>query len=125
MAECVVEDISYHAMLGRIDIAHVRELLDQPEARQTFGLFRCDDIMFLRPVGQCVVPIGDQTEESELRQPAGSPKRTEGTPVVALLDGMPLTRHVLLNGRLVVDDPDGYEDAYQARERCHGRRWRR
>jgi hypothetical protein len=33
---------------------------------------------------------------------------------------LPLTGHRLLNGRLIVDDPDGYESAYQAKERVHG-----
>ncbi len=120
VSECVIEDIAYHALLGRIDIARVRELLDRPETRRELELFRCDDIMFLRPVGQCAVPIGDEPEESDPARPPDPERVTEGTPVVALLDGMPLTGHVLLDGRLVVDDPDGYEDAYQAAERSHG-----
>ena len=39
---------------------------------------------------------------------------------VALFDGIPLTGHRLLNNRVIVDDPDGYEAAYQAHERMHG-----
>ena len=120
VGECVIEDIAYHAMLGRIDITRVRELLDRPEARRELELFRCDDVMFLRPVGQCAAPIADETEESGAAEPPEAERVTQGTPVVALLDGMPLTGHVLLNERLVVDDPDGYEDAYQAGERSHG-----
>jgi len=120
VTECVLQDISYHAMLGQIDIAHIRGLLDEPEARQELALFRCDDIMFLRPVGQCAVAIGEETDKIASPQMLDSRHPAEGTPVIALLDGMPLTQHVLLNGRLVVDDPDEYEDAYQARERCHG-----
>lgn len=41
-------------------------------------------------------------------------------PIVALFDGLPLTRHRLLDGRLIVDDPDGYEERYQANQRHHG-----
>jgi len=120
VTECIIQDIAYHAILGQIDIAHIRDLLNRPEARQELALFRCDFIMFLQPVGQCAVPIGDETEEEPSTQLPNLESRTEGTPVVALLDGMPLTRHKLLDGRLVVDDPDGYEDEYQARERSHG-----
>ena len=120
VSECVVEDIAYHGMLGRIDIAGVRDLIDRPETRRDVGLFRCDDIMFLRPVGQCAVPIGADSEEGAPAAPTESEEGVAGSPVVALLDGMPLTGHVLLDGRLVVDDPDGYEDAYQAAERSHG-----
>ncbi len=120
VTECVVEDIAYHGMLGRIDITRVRELIDRPQTRRDVGLFRCDDVMFLRPVGQCAVPIGDDSAEVGVAQPPEPQGAVEGTPVIALLDGMPLTGHVLLDGRLVVDDPDGYEDAYQAAERSHG-----
>ena len=120
LRECVLEDIGYHAILGRIGIDRVKELLEQPTAYPDLELFRCDQVMYFRPVGQCGVPIQDELAEFE---PAGQPRpqsRVQGTPVVALLDGMPLTGHVLLDGHLVVDDPDEYEDAYQARERCHG-----
>ena len=120
VGECVIEDIAYHAVLGRIDIAGIRELLDDPEMRRQVELFRCDDVMFLRPVGQCAAPIGDDAEELDAGNLAESGSGTSGRPVVALLDGMPLTGHVLLDGRLVVDDPDDYESAYQAAERSHG-----
>lgn len=120
ISECVVEDIAYHGILGRIDIAQVRDVIAQPETRRDVVLFRCDDIMFLRPIGQCAVPIADDSEEAAPAQPALPERVVAGTPVVALLDGMPLTGHVLLDGRLAVDDPDGYEDAYQAAERSHG-----
>ena len=35
-----------------------------------------------------------------------------GLPVVALLDGLPLQAHRRLQGRLIVDDPDGFELDY-------------
>ena len=60
------------------------------------------------------------TDRRTVTQPPESERAVEGTPVIALFDGMPLTGHVLLDGRLDVDDPDGYEDAYQAAERSHG-----
>ena len=120
VSECVVEDIAYHGILGRIDVAQVRDVIDRPETRRAVGLFRCDDIMFLRPVGQCAAPIVDDSDEEVPAKPTDPERAVAGTPVVALLDGMPLTGHVLLDGRLVVDDPDGYEDAYQAAERSHG-----
>lgn len=60
VSECIVEDIAYHGMSGRLDIARARELIDLAETRRDVGLFRCDDVMFLRPVGQCAVPIGER-----------------------------------------------------------------
>ena len=105
VSECEIDEIAYHAVLGRIDIAGVARLLGQPETRQEIKLFCCDDIMFLRPVGQCAVPIAETTEETEVAAPPEPSPGTAGSPVVALLDGMPLTGHALLDGRLVVDDP--------------------
>ena len=48
------------------------------------------------------------------------PGLPKGEPIVALFDGLPLTGHREISDRLIVDDPDGYEDAYQANERVHG-----
>ena len=55
----------------------------------------------------------EEEQQSELPQ---------GEPLVALLDGLPLTGHRLLDGRLIIDDPDGYEGEYQAQERVHWHR---
>lgn len=41
-------------------------------------------------------------------------------PLIALLDGLPLSNHALLAGRLVVDDPDGWDAEYEAKDRVHG-----
>jgi hypothetical protein len=43
-----------------------------------------------------------------------------GDPVVAILDGLPLTNHAALQGRMVVDDPDGLAASYQNGEHRHG-----
>jgi hypothetical protein len=97
-------------------VAQVGEIVAQREVR----LLQCEDIMHLRPVGQCALRVPDETAESV---PSGNidlsaPRGME--PLVALFDGMPLTGHRLLDGRLIVDDPDGFESAYQARDRVHG-----
>ena len=120
VSECVIHDIAYHAILGKIDISHVQGLLDRPETRREIVLLKCDDIMFMRPVGQCAVPINKDADEVSPMLPPDLGQRTEGVPAIALLDGMPLTGHILLNGRLIVDDPDQYEDRYLSSERSHG-----
>ncbi len=120
VTECTIRDIAYHAMLGRIDITRVQGLLNEPALRREVALFRCDDIMFVRPVGQCATPVPDEADDVVSALPGAPRHRPLGAPVVALLDGLPLTQHTLLDGRLVVDDPDGHEGSYQARERSHG-----
>ena len=67
-----------------------------------------------------LLPIDYEMDEEPSPRLRNLTSKTKGTPVVALLDGMPLTRHDLLNGRMVVDDPDEYEESYQAKERTHG-----
>ena len=44
----------------------------------------------------------------------------KGDPIVAILDGLPLENHRLLQGRLIVDDPDDWQSEYQAQHRQHG-----
>lgn len=114
--QCIIPEIAHHGLLGRIPVNQVSKILKHKEVR----LLQCEDIMHLRPIGQCAVRVHeDAPETSGVEQPRGS-ERPQGYPIVALLDGLPLTRHVLLSGRLTIDDPDGVESAYQARERRHG-----
>lgn len=77
VTECVIQDIAYHAMLGQIDISHVQELFDRPEARLELALFRCDDVMFFRPVGQCAVLVENGTDEVISAQSLVPKHRTE------------------------------------------------
>jgi hypothetical protein len=42
-------------------------------------------------------------------------------PVVALLDGVPLSNHEALRGRLIIDDPDEFDSLYRSpQEHMHG-----
>ena len=117
--QCVIPEIGYHAVLGRIPRNQIQNIIDQPEAFRNIRLLRCEDIMHLRPVGQCGVRISDDIAKDSSRE-GPQAKLPQGDPIVALFDGMPLTGHRLLDRRLVVDDPDGYENAYQVHERMHG-----
>jgi hypothetical protein len=114
--QCVIPEVAYHGILGRIPINQVSEIVAQREVR----LLQCEDIMHLRPVGQCAIHVPEDLSESELISEAEHPDISREEPVVALFDGLPMTGHRLLHGRLIVDDPDGFESAYQARERVHG-----
>jgi len=76
--------------------------------------------MHLRPVGQCAMPTPGDVADAEALGQREQPNLPQGGPVLAMFDGLPLIGHRLLNGRLAIDDPDGYETAYQARERVHG-----
>jgi len=120
ITECVIEEISYHSILGQIKIPFVRDIINHPEACDELELFRCQDIMYVRPVGQCTAPIDRSLDEDIPHEPTLPINRPEGSPVIALLDGLPLTKHQLLDHHLLIDDPDGFDDQYQAKQRCHG-----
>ncbi len=114
--QCVIPEIAYHGILGRIPMNRVSQILDRREVR----LLQCEDIMHLRPVGQCAIRVPEDMTQTDPLAERKQPGLPQGEPIVALLDGLPLTRHQLLDRRLIVDDPDGFESAYQARERVHG-----
>ncbi len=123
--QCVIPEIAYHAVLGRLPRAQVQAIARDPDAFRDIQLLQCEDMMHARPVGQCAVRIPEEGEtepftEDELVQPGPQPRVSEAAPVIALFDGMPLAGHRLLENRLIIDDPDGYESEYQASERKHG-----
>ena len=119
-SQCVIPEIAYHGVLGRTPIKEVSQFLSQVDTLADFHLFQCEDIMYVRPVGQCSIRMPEDISETQhIGQLVDSvfPRRE---PIIALFDGLPLTKHRLLDGRLIVDDPDGFESAYQATERVHG-----
>lgn len=121
--QCLIQEIGYHAVLGRMPRTHLQGIGDNLDEFQEIRLLRCEGVRHVRPVGQCAIRLGaDETEplaDEDLSR-IMSPPSLRGDPVVALLDGLPLAGHRLLDRRVIVDDPDGYESAYQAHERSHG-----
>lgn len=113
VSETTIDDIAYHGFLVAMPAASVARFL----AGEAPPLLKSDRVMFFRPHGQVVAPVEAATD----RAPAPAfAQRTDGTPVVALLDGLPIANHPLLQGRVVVDDPDSWADNYPAAERFHG-----
>lgn len=114
-AESTIEAIAYHAVLAELPAAAIEGLLNDAAVE----LLRSDDVHLLRPVpqlprpGRGPVPDGDPL-------PLQAVPRPTTTPLVALLDGLPLQNHALLRGRLIVDDPDGWETSCPAETRLHG-----
>lgn len=108
-----ISEIAYHGFLVEMPAAGVNQLLNN-----NAPLLLSDRVMFFRAQGQAIksIELANELEPvDELAFPAA-----DGAPVVALLDGLPLTNHPLLQGRLDVDDPDGWAGDYAAAERRHG-----
>lgn len=114
LQSALIAEIAYHGFLIELPVDGVRSLIDHVPTM----LIQSEQVMFFRPHGQTLIQPVDGTE----RMPATVPSQrtVAGLPKVALLDGLPLQNHPLLAGRLMVDDPDGWEETYQAMDRNHG-----
>lgn len=112
----VIDAIRYHAVLAQVSPTVVRDLLDHPEV----GFAAIDDVMMLRPQSVVSGPVEGNLVDA-VETSAGEASTELDTPIVALLDGMPMTQHDRLADRLVVDDPDNFADKYgAAAEQRHG-----
>ena len=110
----IIEDIRYEAALIDLPGPEVERLV----AREEIQLAICDDVMFLRPQSSLdVLERGDETESGAAL--AAEPP-DDRPPIAALLDGVPVQNHQLLDGRLDVDDPDNLEAMSVLSEREHG-----
>lgn len=116
VTESIIEEIGYHALLLRMPIASVQQLL--ADAAHDTALVQCEQIQFFRATGQMTGAVADDTRFPDVGQPPAPAEL--GEPVVALFDGLPLQNHRRLAGRLVIDDPDNVESDYPARDRRHG-----
>lgn len=117
LSQSVIEDIAYHGLLAELPVKAIQAIVENP----TTELVKCESVMFFRPVGQMVAGDADSEWKGEVSQIEDERNSMPtGKPVVALFDGLPLTNHSLLAGRLIIDDPDGWEADYAINERIHG-----
>lgn len=113
LRRALVVPAAYHAVLAQLDIDAAGRIADADHP-----LVRAPQVMFVRPVGQTAfIAAADRGEVGEVDW-VDSDRRL--TPRVALLDGLPLSEHVALSNRLVIDDPDDWAAAYPASRRQHG-----
>jgi hypothetical protein len=108
-------EIGYQALLGSLPAAAATQILGNAAVR----LLQLDEVMFFRPAGQSISSPPD-TPPIPFAGAVGGEEPPSGAPRVGLLDGLPLSNHALLTGRLIVDDPQGWEQDYQSAERVHG-----
>ena len=112
----VIDPIRYHAALVDVPPAVIQELLAHPE----IGLTTLDNVMVLRPQSMISGPIETSLEDATEAEAVDFEEDPE-PPVVALLDGMPMSQHDRLVGRLTVEDPDDFASRYgAAKEQRHG-----
>ena len=115
LEECAIPEIAYHALLAELPANAARQITVHPEE----DLIKCDSVMFFWPVGQ--MATGKEPLEGVLTDHETHDMDTPaGKPVVAILDGLPMANHLLLQDRLVIDDPDDCAAEYTLADRMHG-----
>jgi hypothetical protein len=111
---CAIPAIAYHALCARLPI----QAADLIAAGDNVDLVKSDDIFLFHPAPQSLVPGLDEDPDIDTRPVQAAAEL--GTPVVALLDGLPMENHQCLVDRLVVDDPDNWSETYPGVARKHG-----
>ncbi|MFH1985750.1 MAG: S8 family peptidase [Pseudomonadota bacterium] len=112
ISSCDIKEIKFHAVKVELPVSNIERVLGEDYS----ALFQEGGILFFRPSPQCLVEsFADGTTEECPPVPA-----PEAPPVVAVLDGLPFSRHKLLDGFLIIDDPDDFAANYRPREMNHG-----
>ncbi len=112
IARSRITEIAYHALLVEVPVTAVREIV----ARSHDGIAAFDPIMHIRPQSHATTFEVADPEQTAPPQDAGA----LGEPILALLDGVPMARHRLLEHHLIVDDMFGLEAGAQVADRKHG-----
>lgn len=97
-----VSEIGYHGLKCAVPL----DLLQQLAAGEfdQVALVKSAHVMYLRVSGQALL----LSEEAAL-QTASDDSLPSGDPVLCVLDGLPVSNHQRLAGRIIVHDPDDYE----------------
>ncbi len=109
-----IAEIGYEGVLVDLPASEIRRLIRRDEVR----LAICDEVMFLRPQSTAEFPVSAEAVEAGTAPEAASP--VTPLPIAALFDGVPVQRHRLLDGRLIIDDPDELDAMSIVGERRHG-----
>lgn len=107
-----IDDIAYHALLIDLPVHAVRPIIE----RSQDSIAGMDPVMHIRPqsiASSIEVSEGAEAEE----QPAIGGL---GTPILALLDGVPVAAHSAIAAHVVVDDQFDLEPDTPVADRVHG-----
>lgn len=112
ISQCRIADIGYHAILADLPVVAVRSITDRAQT----SIAGLDFVMHIRPQSMAT---GIEVAEPEVGVRV-APVTVSGSPILALLDGVPVAQHPLLAGALVVDDQFSLEPLAQVDARKHG-----
>lgn len=108
-----IPDIAYHALLAELPVRIVREIIE----RSPKGVAGLEPVMHIRPQSVATtIELADTSPTRDVEEAA----RQLGSPILALLDGVPVAAHALLSRHVSVDDQFGLEAGAPVAERKHG-----
>ncbi|MEZ6142673.1 MAG: S8 family peptidase [Zavarzinella sp.] len=120
IAQSAIRDICYHGVLAELPADAVADTLSAIQSQEYTELLRCKDVMFFRPCSQSLHPLCELSEEKNPVSAAPG-ALVVTSPVIAVLDGLPLENHTLIRDHLIVDDPDQFSQHYtQPGHQQHG-----
>lgn len=106
--------IGYLGFLLDLPASEVRRLIDRDEV----SIAICDEVMMVRPQSTVEFPV--QTEPLDDTLPPSAEPVDALSPIAAVFDAIPVQNHDLLNGRLILDDPDDLDAMSVVADRRHG-----
>jgi hypothetical protein len=115
ISSSVIEEIRYHGLLIELPRAAVEGVLEG--GASSIRVLSVEDVMFALPISQQGFAVPNAIAEAPILPDSALPS---GRPQVALLDGLPLSNHTTLAGRLIIDDPNDVASQYTAAQRRHG-----
>lgn len=111
----VYEQIAYHGLKAECPAEAIRWMINNASEEDN-ELANADQIMWIRASGQVVsrsiVEDGEDLDIELGDEPSDNP-------IIALLDGLPMANHSLLQNRLIINDTQGYEPLYPVNMRRH------
>jgi len=111
IASCDIEEIHFHAIKVELPVENIEHVLGEDYS----ALFEDGSILYFRPTPQCALELYADGSLEDIE----STQVPDGNPIVAILDGMPFSRHKLLDGFVILDDPEDFASDYLPREMNH------
>ena len=109
---CCLKEIAYHAVLAELPVRAIRPIVERSQ-NSIAGL---KTLHHIRPQSlSATIGVGEPVPVGPLLRP-----QPNLPPILALLDGVPISAHPLLAGRLSVDDVFALEADTPAANRVHG-----
>lgn len=112
VSRCRILDIRYHALLTELPVGAAKDIV----ALAPNSIVGLDPVMHIRPQSTATsIEVGEPEETTVEASPA-----LDRSPILALLDGVPVAQHPLLAGSLNIDDQFGLESIALVSDRHHG-----